>query len=142
MQTSYVNSDQLRRWFRSQKPGHVYTGSSHGRNTAFSFSYSLGWGVGVRVNIDAHSVSLSASVHLELRRSLESEQAGRNSRQSSAVVPHLPPLGSPTQNLPEAPSPPFPHLVPLTKFFFFSSPSIHRLHMFLVHVFPATPDEL
>lgn len=46
MQTSYVNSDQLRRWFRSQKPGHVYTGSSHGRNTAFSFSYSLGWGWG------------------------------------------------------------------------------------------------
>lgn len=81
-----------------QKPGHVYTGSSHGRNTAFSFSYSLGWGGrGGGVNIDAHSVSLSVSVHLELRRSLESEQAGRNSRQSSAVVPHLPPLGSPTQ---------------------------------------------
>lgn len=39
------------------------------------------------VNIDGHSVSLSALVHLERLRSLESE--------STAVVPHLHPLGLP-----------------------------------------------
>lgn len=117
MQTSYVNSDPLRRWFRSLDMCTLAP-----RMAAILLSHSPTVLVGGGVNIDAHSVSLSASVHLELRRSLESEQPGRNSRQSSAVVPHLTPLGSPTQNLPEAPSPPFPHLAPLTKFFFFPPP--------------------